>query len=228
MKFLSSIARALFIASLPLLFFSASIGWAVNSVWLYTSGFEKYGVSAVTGLSKGELEKAARGMISYWNSGEEFISLTVIKDGQPFELFNEREKVHLEDVKALFRFDYLVFFSTLGYALVYTAVRLYRRERERWLRGIVAGSALTLGLMVVMGFSALLGQDQFARFWLQFHLFSFANDLWQLDPAKDYLIMLVPQGFWYDAVRFVVFATAGMAAIIGGIGAIFLTLVKKT
>ncbi|MBI2852868.1 MAG: DUF1461 domain-containing protein, partial [Chloroflexi bacterium] len=229
LKFLSSIARALFIASLPLLFFSAGIGWAVNSVWLYTSGFEKYGVSAATGLAEEELDKIALGLIRYWNSGEEFISLIVIKDGQPFQLFNERETAHLKDVKALFRLDYAVFSVTLAYALGYSAFTLFRRQGNRVMleRGVIAGSALTLGLMMVMGLSALLGEEQFARFWLQFHLFSFANNLWQLDPARDYLIMLVPQGFWYDAVRFIVFATASMAAAFGVIAAVFLAGQEK-
>lgn len=227
MRFLSRFAHVLFTISLPFLFFSASIGWAVNSVWLYTSGFEKYGVSATTGLSKGELQKIAYGLITYWNSGEEFISLSVVKDGHPFELFNEREKAHLKDVKALFRFDYAVLLGTLLYSAGYSAVRLYRKESRLWLRGLVASSAATLAVMVLMGLIVLTGPDQFARFWLQFHLFSFANDLWQLDPAKDYLIMLVPQGFWYDAVSYVVFATAGMAVVSGGAAAAVSLLNKK-
>ena len=28
--------------------------------------------------------------------------------------------------------------------------------------------------------------------------------------------MLVPEGFWYDALRYIVFATAGMAMVCGG------------
>ena len=69
---------------------SASIGWAVNSLWLYKYGFEKYNVSRTTDLAEAELEKAATGLISYFNSGEEYISLTVIKDGKSFELFPSR------------------------------------------------------------------------------------------------------------------------------------------
>jgi hypothetical protein len=31
--------------------------------------------------------------------------------------------------------------------------------------------------------------------------------------------MLVPQGFWYDALRYIVFATAGMAVVLGAAAA---------
>ena len=229
MKIPGKAAQGVFIACLPFLFFSGSITWAANNVSLYTSDFEKYNVGTVTGLDKGELEKTARGLISYWNSGAEFIDLTVIKDGQPFHLFNEREISHLKDVKALFRFDYAVLFGTLIYALGYTAIRLFwkgRRDWQRLVRGVAWGSALTLASMLAMGVTALLGEEQFARFWLQFHLLSFANDLWQLDPTKDYLLMLVPEGFWFDATRFIVFACAGMAVVFGGAAAGFLLMAR--
>ena len=108
MKVLSITAKWIFILCLPILLLTASIGWEVNSHWLYKYGFEKYNVSQTTGLAEKELEEAATGLISYFNSGEMNISLTVIKDGKPFELFNQREVVHLRDVKGLIRLDYWV------------------------------------------------------------------------------------------------------------------------
>ena len=51
---------------------------------------------------------------------------------------------------------------------------------------------------------------------MQFHLLVFSNDFWQLDPARDYLIMLFPGGFWYDVTIDCALATAGLAAVIGG------------
>ncbi len=219
MKVFGSIAQGLFIVCLPFLLITVSFGWAINSLWLYKSGFEKYDVSATTGLAQEELEKAARGLISYFNSGEEYISLIVIKNGQPFQLFNEREIAHLKDVKGLFHLNYRVLLGTLIYVLGYALVCLFWRRRRYWRRldwGVTSGSALTLALMLALGLGALLDEGQFARFFFQFHLLSFANDLWLLDPTKDYLLMLVPQGFWFDAARFFVLAAAGMAVILGG------------
>jgi LPXTG-motif cell wall-anchored protein len=39
-----------------------------------------------------------------------------------------------------------------------------------------------------------------------------------LDPTRDYLIMLFPQGFWFDVALFCAIATAVGAIILGGIG----------
>jgi len=53
-------AQWLFILCLPVLLLTASIGVAVNSIWLYEYGFEKYSVGQTTGLAEVELEKAAK------------------------------------------------------------------------------------------------------------------------------------------------------------------------
>jgi integral membrane protein (TIGR01906 family) len=215
MKVLRVVAKYLFILCLPLLLLTASIGGVVNSLSLYKYGFEKYNVGRTTGLSEAELEKAAAGMISYFNSDEENISLTVMKDGQPFVLFNEREVAHLRDVKGLFRLDYMVLLGTLIYALVYTGFNVWRKDWWQLARGLGGGSGLTLVLMLALGLGALLNFD---RLFLQFHLLSFTNELWLLDPAKDYLIMLFPRGFWYDVTLFCALATVVGAVILGGVG----------
>ena len=227
MKGLSITAKWLFSLCLPILLLTASIGWAVNSHWLYEYGFEKYDVSQTTGLAEMELEKAATGLISYFNSGEANISLTVIKDGEPFELFNQREVIHLRDVKGLIRLDYWVLLGTLIYTLGYAGVSLFWRRKRYWRRlawGTVSGSGITLALMLALGLGALLDFDQL---FYQFHLLSFSNEFWQLDPTRDYLIMLFPGGFWYDAALFCALATVGLAVILGGVAGGYLLFIRR-
>ena len=225
MRILSIGAKWLFILCLPALLLTASISWAVNSLWLYKYGFEKYNVSQTTSLPEVELDKAARGLISYFNSDEEYISLTVNKDGEQFVLFNQREVIHLRDVKGLIWLDYWVLSGTLLYALGYAGVSLFWHKRRYWrrlARGIIGGGGITLALMLALGLGTILGFDQL--FW-QFHLISFTNELWQLDPTKDYLIMLFPRGFWYDATLFCALVVAGLAIILAGVAGVYL---KKT
>ena len=212
---------------LPLLLLTASIGWAVNSHWLYKYGFQKYDVGATTGLADPELEKVAAGLISYFNSGEEYINLNVVKDGQPFILFNQREVAHLKDVKGLIRLDYGVLLGTLIYAVGYAVASLFWRQHRhrRWLGwGVVAGTSITLALMLALGLGTLLGFDQL---FLQFHLLIFANDFWQLDPNRDYLIRLFPQGFWYDATLFCALGAVVGAVILGGLAGGYLWISRS-
>ena len=227
MKTLSIAARWLFILCLPVLLLTASIGLAVNSHWLYEYGFEKYNISQTTGIDDTELEKAASGLISYFNSGKETIDLTVVKDGEPFTLFNQQEVAHLRDVKGLIWLDYWVLLGTGIYALAYAGISLFWRRREyrrqlAW--GVVGGGGITLGLMLILGLAAMLN---FEGFFLQFHLISFANELWLLDPTRDYLIMLFPQGFWYDATLFCALGTVVMAVTLAGIAGAYLLIMRR-
>jgi integral membrane protein (TIGR01906 family) len=223
LKIVMMAAKVLFILCLPALLLTASITGAVNSAWLYEYGFQKYGVSQTTGLSEAELHKAAAGLIAYFNSGEESIDLVVEKDGQPFVLFNEREVAHLRDVKGLFRLDYTVLLWTFVYGLVYTLWTVLWRKgiyRRYLARGLVWGGGLTIFLMLAVGLLWLL--FGFDRLFWQFHVFSFANDFWQLDPTRDYLIRLFPQGFWFDTTVFIVLCIAFGAVVLGGVGLIYI------
>ena len=216
MKIIGIATAWLFILCLPLLLLTASAGGAVNSLWLYQYSFDKYNASQRTGLAQLEMEKAATGLIRYFNSDEEYISLSVEKDDKSFELFNQREVAHLRDVKELIWLDYRVLLVTLVYALGYAGIRLFlRKDRQQLVRGLVGGSGLTLALMLALGLGAMLNFD---RLFLQFHLISFTNELWLLDTTKDYLIMLFPGSFWFDAFLFCALATAVGAVVLGGVG----------
>ena len=52
-------------------------------------------------------------------------------------------------------------------------------------------------LMLGVAFFAYV---DFTRFWTLFHHIFFRNDLWLLNPSTDILIMMVPEGFFYDLV----------------------------
>ena len=215
MKIIRIIAQWLFILSLPVLLLTASVSLAANCPWLYTYGFDKYDVGETTGLEDTELDRVADGLRAYFNSGEESISLSVLKDGESFEVFSEREVGHLKDVKSLFRLVYALLLGTGIYAVVYVGVCLFWWRDRRLYWGLIDGGGLTLVLMLAIGLAAAINFDWL---FLNFHLISFANDLWMLDPSTDYLIMLFPRGFWFDAAFFCAAGTAFLALILGGVG----------
>jgi integral membrane protein (TIGR01906 family) len=225
MKVFSILTKILFIICIPFFLFTASIGIAVNSHWLYTAGFEKYNITQVTGITLPELNKAASGLIKYFNSGEEYINLQVIKNGEPFTLFNDKEVQHLKDVKGLIWFDYWVLIGTFAYLLIYAGFHERRKANKRNLaQGLFGGGILTIVLGLVLGVGILFGFDQL--FW-NFHLISFSNDFWLLDPTKDYMIMMFPGDFWYDAFGFVAILTLGLAVIVGAMGGVYLRIISK-
>ena len=126
----------------------------------------------------------------------------------------------MADVKRLVQWVYVLCLVAGVYLLAATAwgFTSQRRRFVRWLaqRGLWGG-CLTLGLVVAVGLFALTG---FYSLFLKFHQLSFANDFWLLDPRTDYLLLLFPQGFWFDVtmrvVALVVAAAAVLTAACGG------------
>jgi len=194
-------------------------------LWLYEYDFKKFEISTTTGIAETELEKAAKSLITYWNSGEELLDITVVKNDKNFSLFNYEEIFHMKDVKGLVRLDYTILFGTLIYALVYSGVGLFfcrGKHRRQLVNGILWGSGLTLAIMLVLWLGALINFDWL---FLQFHLLSFTNEFWS---AEGYMVMLFPPGFWFDAAIFVALGTAGMAIILGGTAVAYLLTGRKT
>jgi integral membrane protein (TIGR01906 family) len=229
LKILGAIAKWLFILSLPPLILSATIHFEFNSLRLYQDGFEKYNVSQTTGLDEIELEKAAKGLINYYfSSDEEYISLTVLKNGQPFELFNQREISHLKDVKTLVQLNFRLLVGMAVYIGVYAGMCLFWRRgryRRELTRGTFIGSTITLGMIVALGIGSVA--FDFNQLFLRLHFLAFTNELWLLDPTKDYLIMLFPEGFWFDVAMLFGKITTGMAGALCGISAWYLRRARK-
>ncbi len=90
---------------------------------------------------------------------------------------------------------------------------------------LVAGGVLTLGIIGVLG--ALAATD-FSDLFLEFHLLSFSNDLWLLDPRTDNLIRLFPQEFFLDAAMRVVVFTVVEALALAVVGLVGLLVNRRT
>jgi integral membrane protein (TIGR01906 family) len=217
---IASIVKWILILCLPALLISASLAWGFNSLWLYKYGFQKYDVSQSTGLAPSELEKAARGLIAYFNSGEEYVHITVIKSGSSFELFTTEEQIHFKDVKQLIRLDYGVLLATLLLVIGGTLFFSFWQRgkyRPQLPQSIVWGSGLTIILILILGIASLIDFDWL---FLQFHFLAFTNPYWS---ASGYMLMLFPGGFWLDAALFCIGLTATLAVILG-----FVVLWAKT
>ena len=58
----------------------------------------------------------------------------------------------------------------------------------------------------------------FEQLFLLFHRLSFANDLWILNPYTDYLLILFPGPFWFDATMRVALTSVLGAVLLLSVG----------
>ena len=214
----------LFILAVPVLIVTASVTWAVNDMRLYERGFDKYDVSLVTGIDKEGLMASAREIRGYFNSTREPLEVRAEVFGEEAEVFSDREVLHMRDVKRLIWGVYVFGAASLIYLSVFSAVGLHKRRGSFvpvLCRRLLWGSGLTVAIVALVGVGSAVGFDSLFR---TFHQLSFSNDLWKLDPRRDYLVMMFPQGFWFDSTLLVGLAAVGGAAVLGSISGGFLAL----
>lgn len=211
------VALVIFVVCIPAFLICSNLRWAVNSVWLYDYEFGKHSVGEATGMSGEELRLAAHELVHYFNAAEEPIQTTVTTpQGAP--LFNEREIEHLGEVKGLIHLCYGVQAGAGAYIGAFVVGGFIVLKRRFWrplAKGLLGGGVLTVALLAAIGVAALASFDWL---FLGFHYLFFSSDTWILNPATDYLIMLFPEGFFYDVGLYIVGAIVVEAVILGGMG----------
>jgi integral membrane protein (TIGR01906 family) len=187
---------------IPVLLVTSALRWAVDDIRLYEYGFKKYAVERDTGISRQELRRVAMALIDYFNFRTDEAQVIVNRAGERVALFNQRELIHLSDVRDLVRLNSSVQMAALMIMTICAAV-LAILSKQRWLalsKAALLGGGLTFGLAMALAVWCWVGFDQF--FYL-FHIASFRNEFWILNPAEDYLIKLFPGDFFYDAALLV-------------------------
>ena len=207
----------LFVLAVPIFLIASNVRWAFNDLRLYAYGFDKFNITTNTGISRDELMSAARQIRAYFNDDQEFLDVRVELGGVERSVFNRREVLHMRDVKGLVQGVYRVQEASAVYLLAFALMGfiVWRDSfRRRLARTALWGAVATLGAVALVGLLSLLGFD---RLFYTFHVLSFSNDLWQLDPYRDYLLRMFPNGFWFDATLFIGLATIVEALLIGGL-----------
>ena len=133
-----------------------------------------------------------------------------LADGSP--MHNERELRHMQDVKDLLDTVWTVW-GTGIFVLLALAVVLWRLDgRAAVLWALIAGSKLTILLMIFLVIFLLAA---FGLLFVGFHRIFFEGSTW-LFPLSDTFIRLYPERFWRDIFAILAAVTTFLSALIGG------------
>ena len=186
-------------AVFPVFLIAGNVGFITFSNWLYSFNWWRNGISEGTGLPITELDAAADQIKEYFRDDSERLQVFVEARGSEVGIFVEREILHMIDVKVIMQFmDALTLWSGVVIALVAVLCWLLNRRRVfHYLASWLRWTALVWGIAVLVVLSASL--INFGWVFTLFHQLSFANDLWQLDPFRHWLLLLFPQRFFFEA-----------------------------
>ena len=212
----SGAGAAIFALLLPVFLILFNVSYVTNSEWLYDYGWWRNDIANRTGLSVEELNNGADQIKEYFGNDAEFLDLRVNFGGSEVSLYKEREILHMVDVKALMQgvFSITRWSGIALLVLLVVGAFTLKRDAAPLLLRSLRWSAIGTGVfLVVFGATAAIN---FGWLFTQFHFLSFANDLWLLDPYTDYLIIMFPQRFFFEAAMFIGVLTVIDFAILYG------------
>ncbi|MHB1314867.1 MAG: TIGR01906 family membrane protein [Christensenellales bacterium] len=210
-----------------LFLFCAALQSAAMDRHFFYAEFEKLQVSEETGMSPAELEKVTDNLLSYLEGNRETLDMTAVIKGQQREVFNQKEKDHMVDVKALFVLLQQAKITALGCSIALLAVTVLLSRKKAlhtitrsylWAAVGFFGAVLVLGIIAAVNFSF---------FWTNFHQLFFTNDLWILDPATDVLIRMMPSKLFLDIVTRILTRFAAAILLLAAVSAGYLLVKRK-
>jgi integral membrane protein (TIGR01906 family) len=211
-------AGVLFACAVPLFLIATNVLQVASDLSFYERAFARYGVDLATGLTPPQLRAVALAFQDFFAGDRDALELQLEIRGIQRPLFNSRELAHMDDVFDLMQ-GVKATQAASGLTLVVVSALGFALQRRRFLgtfgRLCLLGGRLTVALLVGVAGLALV---DFGDAFVQFHLIAFSNDLWILDPTRDYLLMLFPEGFWFDATIRIASFTALEAAALAALG----------
>lgn len=183
----------------------------------YEAEYRKNDTVSYTGMSAEDNLRATDTLLDYLQDKRQDIVCTAVVSGTEREVFNERETLHMVDVKALYQNAIRVRNGCVITAVILLVLSVLNGNksffsvlRSGWKNGILLTAAVIL-------FIAIWALADFNQFWTNFHLLFFDNDLWLLDPNTSIMINLFPGSFFFDLVTRIIAWVVGIHVVISGI-----------
>lgn len=192
------IAMVMFVVALLLTSFQIAI-YGDSEYKFYEREYEKYDVADSLNMEMNDIMDVTDKMMAYLIGEREALSVMTNVDGEYQDFFNEQDRFHMEEVKNLFlgglkiRNILLIGAAALIMLLIFWKTDLFQILKKAFFiaLGIFGGLTIVLGGLISMDFN---------RCFTIFHEIFFDNDLWIFDPDTDYMIRMLPEGFFFDFV----------------------------
>lgn len=173
---------------------------ATYSDWsFYQKEYEKYEVAEDLTMEMPDIMETTKYMMSYLRGNEEELRFITTIDGEEMDFFNEQDRFHMGEVRDLFLGGLLL--RRIAIIIILAAALGFFLMKSSWRAFLPQVYGRTLGILAVgIGVLGVLIAQNFSEVFVVFHHIFFDNDLWLFDPTTDYMIRMLPEGFFFDIV----------------------------
>ncbi|QIB26730.1 TIGR01906 family membrane protein [Caloranaerobacter azorensis] len=179
------------IVCLPIAILLINLEVAAFDISFFKSKYEEYNIEDVTGISEENLMLITEKLLDYLKGKRENIIIFTEVGDKIEQVFEERELLHLKDVRELFRKGYIIKDLTLLLSIV-SLIYIFYKDRIKLKKILIVTSLIQL---ILMGLLYILIYSDFYKYFTYFHKILFSNDLWLLNPKTDILIQMYPLEF---------------------------------
>lgn len=211
---LSRTCRWIITLFLPIMILLSILQMYAFNANFYLDRFQEYNISAVTKIDMADLKRITTKLLDYLKDKEENLNMKIRVDGQIEEVFGQREKQHMEDVKILFDKGFIVKNTSILLTVGALLVLLKQKKKKEILKSFFYASVASLSAMLLL---LILMKVDFFKYFTYFHEIFFTNDLWLLNIETDVLIQMLPLEFFIAISTRVVVWFLVLMSIIGGV-----------
>lgn len=191
----------------------------------YEREYKKYQVADSLNMTMDNIMDVTDQMMAYLIGNKAELSVITDVDGEIQDFFNEQDRFHMEEVKELF-LGGLKIRNIMLVAVLLILILLAARKADM-IKLLPRAYFVTLGItgVITIVLGGLFASD-FDKYFRIFHEIFFDNDQWMFDPATDYMIRMLPEGFFYDFVFRIGGFFVGSLAVLGVVSAVCIFMEK--
>lgn len=192
----------------------------------YEREYKKYQVADSLNMTMDNIMDVTDQMMAYLIGNKAELSVITDVDGETQDFFNEQDRFHMGEVKDLF-LGGLKIRNIMLVAVLLILILLAARKADL-IKLLPRAYFVTLGItgVITVVLGGLFASD-FDKYFRIFHEIFFDNDQWMFDPATDYMIRMLPEGFFYDFVFRIGGFFVGSLAALGVVSAVCIFREKR-
>lgn len=177
----------------------------------------QYNIQQRSGMDEDNLNTTMADLLAYLYDDREILDTRAVINGEERAVFNEKEILHMIDVKFLFK---LASAGQLLCGVLTVGIAAYLIFKHQFFTRGTGIALLVTALINVILFAilAIMMQSDFTQYFTYFHEIFFTNDLWLLNPRTDVLIQMLPEPVFSTLAMQIGLLYAGSMVIVALIG----------
>ena len=174
------------------------------STWdaYYRWHFNAHNIEATTKMNEDNFMDVTNKMMDYLMGKRDSLEMEAEINGNIENVFGEREKAHMVDVKNLFVGGKRIRNISVIVVFLFITISFFLKPKL-FLAWIQSLKLFFVSAFLIIGILSGLFYFNFSKYFVVFHKVFFHNDLWVLDPTTDVLINMVPEIFFFQTTMLI-------------------------